>query len=402
MKKYIIKSKLIYEIAVGLLVFFFLLFYFSDGISKISKLSGEGYTPYSAILKGFFEMLILSYTLITLKKSKAYFLIAIFLLSICFLIGQLFLGMSFTELNFMENVSTLFKYFFPLILYLLAIDIIAYDRYPRPLLKVYKLVLTINSALIFIGFFTGNKFLQTYPGIYRFGYDGLILAQNEASFIFIFAIATVYYRRFYLKINEYFFWIILIPSLIVATKAVYIFIVLLFVFHLIKRISLKKLLTYGASLLTFGYFLFYSFANKILINSYDIFIYGYNRGGLLYALLSGRDLFFKSKLKPLLFEHWSVPNLFFGGQDVIAHYIEMGFIDLFLFFGIIGFSIYLYIYYRLFMLFRFNRDFKIFFGLTLLVIIATAGHFFESGIVGVHFIFILLINRRHNLLIQKH
>ena len=401
MKKNIINSKTLYAIATWLLVVFFLLFYVSDGISKISKLSGEGYTPYSAILKGFFEMLILVYTLITLKKSKAYFLLAIFLLSVCFLIGQLFLGLSFTEINFMENVSTLFKYFFPLILYLLAIDIIAYDRYPQPLLKAYKGVLTINSALILIGFFSGNKFLQTYPGIFRFGYDGLILAQNEASFIFIFAIATVYYSRFYLKINEYFFWIILIPSLIVATKAVYLFIVLLFVFHLIKRVSLKKLLTYGASLLTFGYLLFYSFVNKILINSYDVFIYGYNRGGLLYALLSGRDLFFKLKLKPLLFEHWSVPNLFFGGQDVIAHYIEMGFIDLFLFFGIIGFSIYLYIYYRLFTLFPFNRDFKIFFGLTLFLIIATAGHFFESGIVGVHFIFILLINKNHNPIIRK-
>ena len=79
----------------------------------------------------------------------------------------------------------------------------------------------------------------------------------------------------------------------------------------------------------------------------------------------------------------------------------MGFIDLFLFFGIIGFSIYLYIYYRLFTLFPFNRDFKIFFGLTLFLIIATAGHFFESGIVGVHFIFILLINKNHNPIIRK-
>jgi hypothetical protein len=114
MKKNIINSKTLYAIATWLLVVFFLLFYVSDGISKISKLSGEGYTPYSAILKGFFEMLILVYTLITLKKSKAYFLLAIFLLSVCFLIGQLFLGLSFTEINFMENVSTLFKYFFPL------------------------------------------------------------------------------------------------------------------------------------------------------------------------------------------------------------------------------------------------------------------------------------------------
>ncbi|MDA9125397.1 hypothetical protein N9J80_01315 [Flavobacteriaceae bacterium] len=401
MDKYKINSKTLYVLATGLLIFFFVLFYFSDGIAKISKRSGNGYTPYSAILKGLFQTIILMYALITLKKSKVYFLFAMLLLTSCFLLGQFFLSLSFLEINFMQNINTLFKYLFPLILYLLAIDVIAYDRYPLQLFKVYRGVLTINSALILIGLFTGNKFLETYPGIYRFGFDGLILAQNEASFIFIFAITTVYYRRFYLKINELFFWTTVIPSLIVATKAVYLFIILLFVFHLVKRVSLKRLLIYGVSLLTFGYFLFSTFVNTILKNSYDVFIYGYNRGGLLYALLSGRDIYLKSKLEPLLFDHWSFPNLFFGGQDVIAHYIEMGLIDLFLFFGIIGFTIYLYIYYKLFDLLTFNKEFKMFFGLSLLIIIATAGHFFESGIVGVHFIFILLINRNQNKLIWK-
>jgi hypothetical protein len=401
MRKNIVNSKTLYAIATGLLVIFFVLFYLSDGIAKIVLRSGEGHTPYSAILKGFFEIMILVYAIITLKKTKAYFLFAMFLLAGCFLIGQFFLSLSFDEINFMQNFNTLFKYLFPLILYLLAIDIIAYGKYPWQLFKSYKVILTINSVLILIGLLSGIKFLETYPGIYRFGYDGLILAQNEASFIFIFAIATVYYRRFYLKINEHFFWIILIPSLVVATKAVYLFIVLLLLFHIVKRVSLKKLIIYGVFSLALGYFLFSTSINKILINSYDVFMYGYNRGGLLYALLSGRDIYLKSKLEPLLFEHWSLPNLFFGGQDVIAHYIEMGLIDLFLFFGIIGFSIYLYIYYKLFNLLSFRKDFKIFFGLTLLIIIATAGHFFESGIVGVHFIFILLINRSQNKLIWK-
>jgi len=240
------------------------------------------------------------------------------------------------------------------------------------------------------------KVLQTYPGIHRFGYDGLIFAQNEASYIFIFAIATVYYRRYYLHKKEIFFWIIIIPSLIVATKAVYLFIVSLFLFHVVKKVSLKKVILFGGLFLLIGYFLFIKIINKIIINSYDVFIYMYNKGGLMNAVLSGRNSFVESKLQPLIFDYWSLPNFFLGGQDVKAHYIEMGLIDLFLFFGFFGFIIYLFMYYKLFSLIDFKKDFKIFFGLILLFIIATSGHFFESGIAGVHFIMFIIINRNQN------
>ena len=394
MQKVKLNNKTLYFVALWLLSFSFILFYFSDGIAKLLRRSGESYTPYSAILKGGIQILILLYSLITLKKTKVNVLLAMCLLTGCFLIGQFFLSLSFTEINFLQNINTLFKYFFPLILYLLAIDIISYNQYPRQIFKSYRFVLTINSVLILVGVFTSNKFFQTYEGIFRFGYDGLILAQNEASFIFIFAIATVYYRRFYLRIKEYFFWIILIPSIIVATKAVYLFIFLLLIFHLVKRVSLKRVLIYGLSLITLGYMLLFTFVNKIIKNSFDVFVYTYKEEGLLYALLSGRNVYLKSKLEPLLFDYWYFPNLFFGGQDVISHYIEMGFIDLFLFFGIIGFALYFYLYFKLFNLISFNKDFKLFFGLSLLTIIAVAGHFFESGIVGVHFIFIILMNRK--------
>jgi hypothetical protein len=161
-----------------------------------------------------------------------------------------------------------------------------------------------------------------------------------------------------------------------------------------KRVSIKKLLILFLFIITIGYFLFSTTINEIFINSYDVFMYQYNKGGLLNALLTGRNTFFSTKLEPLLFDLWYFPNIFFGGQDVMSHYIEMGLVDLFLFFGIFGFSIYFYFYYKLFNLLSFNKDFKIFFGLTLLFIIAFAGHFFESGIVSLHFMIMILINRK--------
>jgi len=396
MSRLFINNKTLYKFALGLLIIFFVLFYFSDGLGKILYRSGSGFYRYSAILKGFFEIFVLAYSLITLKKQKAYVFIAILLLVSCFLIGQFFLSLKFSDLNFAENFNSLFKYLFPFIIYLLAIDVLIYNKYSVKLFKYYKLIIIINGILIGIGLLLEIDYLKTYTGVYRFGYNGLIFAQNEASFIFIFALATIYYRRFYLNIKEYFFWIVLISSLFVATKAVYLFIALLLVFHLFKRVSLKNIIAFGIFIAAGGYFLFSNIINSIIMNSWNVFLYYYRRDGLISASLNGRDTFLREKLEPLIFDYWSLPNIFFGGQDVVSHYIEMGLIDLFLFFGAFGFVLYFYFYYKLFNLLSFNKYFKIYFGLSLLFIIATAGHFFESGIVGLHFIIIILISKKHN------
>lgn len=391
----VIKDEKITTISISMLAVAFAIFYFSDGMGKFLLLKGAGFYRYSAIIKAFFEFVVLVYALLTIQRTKISILIVLTILLINFLIGQFFLGLNFSEINFYENFNTLFKYFFPFIFFLLAVDILKSTTFPNLLLSVYKFIMTLNGLLIILGFIFNIEVFQTYPGPWRFGYDGLIFAQNEASFIFIFALTTVYYRRFYLGIKEYFFWFILFTSLVVATKAVFLYFILLLCFHLFKKVSLKNILTFGFSALLFGYLLFSTLINKIILNSYNTFMYMYNREGLWFALFSGRNVYIQDKLFPLIFEYWSVPNYLFGGQDVVAHYIEMGLIDLALFFGIIGFVIYLYVFYRIFNLLSLERDFKIFFGFTFLLIIATAGHFFESGIAGIHFMMMLLILRSY-------
>jgi len=393
MKHLVIKKSTLYSFSIALLTIAFVTFYFTDGLGKILRRGGSEFYRYSVFLKGFFEIFALGFSLIALNKSKFNILLGITILFFGFLIGQFFLSLNFENLLFYENFNTLFKYFFPLIVALVALDILNLDQYPHKLFKYYKWVLITNSCLLVIGFLFDIDVLSTYSGPWRFGFDGLIFAQNEASYTFIFAITTVYYRRFYLNINEFFFWIVVIPSIIVATKAVYLYLILLLLFHVFKRVSIRNILTFGIAFLFFVYFLFSSAINKIFINSYNIFMYMYEREGLWGALLSGRGAYIREKLKPLIFEQWTLPNFIFGGQDVVSHYIEMGFLDLFLFFGIFGSILYLYIFYSIFKLISFPKDFKLFFGISLTIIVATAGHFFESGIAGLHFIFLLLVNR---------
>lgn len=392
MAKAILTPYFKYRSSVAILGTSFFIFYFSDALGKYLLQSGSSFFRYSAFVKAFFEILILCYAIITLNRTKANVLFGIAILTVTFLVGQLFLSFRFYELNFFENFNTLFKYFFTLIFFLVAYDVLLFSVNSTVLLKVYKLIIGLNSIFIMIGFFLEVPVFRTYSGPWRFGYDGLILAQNEASFIFIFALTTVYYRRFYLKIKEWFFWIVLIPSLIVATKGVYLYVILLFLFHIFRKVSMKNIFTFGIFIVGAGYLLFSSLLNKIILNSYAVFMYMYDKGGIWFALLSGRDQYLWKKLEPLLFDCWSFPNFLFGGQDVVAHYLEMGIFDLFLFFGLVGAILYGYIFYQIFKFLQFPTEFKLFFGICLFLIIATAGHFFESGIAGIHFIFLLLIN----------
>lgn len=391
MTKLAIKSVSIQKLSLFLLIFSFVIFYFSDGLSKVLYRTGAEFHRYSQIVKALFTLIILIYGIITLNKSKANILIVIILIIINFLIGQYFLSFKFHQLDFIENTNTLFKYLFPFIFFFLVSDIIKIKSPKVNVYLTYKKIIGLNNVLLLLGFALGIPFLTTYTGPWRFGYDGLIFAQNEATFIFVFAITIVYYRRFYLNKKEIFFWLVILPSFLVATKGLYLYMVLLLLFHLFVRVPLIKLIPVivGSGLL--GYFIFSSIINKILLNSYEVFMYMYSKGGFLYALLSGRDTFINKKLVPLISDHWSFPNFLFGGQDVKKFYIEMGFFDLFLFFGLIGSFLYLYVFYKIFNLIPFERKFKLFFCFSLISIIATAGHFFESGIAGIHFLFMLLI-----------
>jgi hypothetical protein len=395
MPAFIIKYQTICTISLYLLLISFVAFYFTDGISKTIFRTSSDFHRYGSIVKGSFEFFVLGYSILTLRRQKLEFLVAIVILISIFLVGQFFLYRNFNEINFLENFNTLFKYLFPLIIYLLAIDILELPTEKKnKIFKYYRYILSFNGLLILYGILFGSRILQTYDSTYRYGFDGLIFAQNEASYIFILAVFTVYYRRFYLKIKEWFFWIIIITSLAVATKAVYLTFILLLLYHVFTRVPLKKVLIYGLTgILTF-YLVFNTIVNKIFVNSYNVFMHGYRREGLLFALTSGRNEFIEQKLEPLILNIWTIPNFLFGGQDVSKFYMEMGFLDLFLFFGLLGSIIYCYIFFKLFQKIDFDLNSKIFLFFVIVTIIATAGHFFTSGIVGMHFIFFMIINRR--------
>ncbi len=390
-----IKKYFGYKLSLLLLAVSLLIFFIVDGIYKIEVRGGYGSFRLGIIVKGLFELFFFLYAIILLNKQKLHLLFSIFIFALFFLTGQYLIYQEMTDLHFGDNLNRFFKYILIILLYIAASDVLDSDKYPEKLLKLYKSIIWINGFVIIIALLLSIKVFRTYAGPWRFGYNGLIYAQNDSSYFFIFALTTFYYRRFYLFIKEWIFWLILITSILVATKAVFLFILLLILFHLTQRVSIKKILIVGLSLAVAGYLIFSSIINKILLNAWGVFQYNYHKGGLLFALLSGRNTFLQAKFIPLVTQIWTLPNFFIGGQDVELYYMEMGFFDLFLFFGIIGLLLYLYIFIKIYNRVSFSYKFKLFFLLALLGIVGLSGHFFNSSIAVTYFIIFVLINYKY-------
>ncbi len=380
------KKKLTINNPAYVLSAFYILFYFVDALYKYTKIYAGHPLRLGPLVKGFFVLLILIYALRKPNKTKIQILLAIGMLFVGFLIGQLALGI---PVNFKENLNVFVKYQFIFFLSIFMFDIIRSPDDASFVWKKYKMIIFINSLLVILGALLKIKLFKTYQGPWRFGYDGLIAAQNEASYFFILALSLLYYRYFYLNEKNILFWLVYIASFLVGTKAVLLYAILLTAFHIVSKVSIKKLLIYVGIGGIVIYVVFYRLINKFIMNAWLNFMYFYHKHGFWFAITSGRNIFFKKKLLPLVSE-WGVLNWLFGGHDIVKHYIEMGFIDLFLFFGLLGFLLYLYLFLRITDKIRFTLKFKAFFVLALLGVVFISGHFFESAIAGINFIMFII------------
>jgi len=97
--------------------------------------------------------------------------------------------------------------------------------------------------------------------------------------------------------------------------------------------------------------------------------------GLLSVFLSFRDILLVRDLMPYINENWTFINYLFGGVHDISTQSEMGFIDLFYYWGILGGILYLVIYYNSYFTFKFNYILW-FFITALTFVIFIAGNFF--------------------------
>jgi hypothetical protein len=357
------------------------IFFISDACNKILYLLHSDFYRVSILFRSLYEGLFFLLILLFINETRLLFL-KIFLSSfILFIAGQLIIFFKAGyDYNFPENISLFNKYFFVFIIFFAIYKLLYYPDKLQKILKAFERVLLINSVATFIGFFLQIDLLRTYTdNDFRYGYSGFIPAQNEATLFFFIAISYFYYQHFILKIKSKKFYFVLLSCFLLGTKGIYLFLVLLLIFHFLYHSSLKtKLISLFTALSLLGGCLWYlttESSQKVL----GYFIYQAQRTGWLNTMLSGRNTHISTKGTDILYD-WTIPNYFIGGMDQTKVNFEMDFFDLFFFLGIIGSTIFLALYFSSIFKFNILKPFNFFFVISFFAIAFFAGHFFASAI----------------------
>lgn len=353
-------------------------FFISDACNKILLYLQYDVNRVAIVFRAIYEILFMGLILLFLNKARLTFIKIFVSLFILFFLGQIMFPYRFNvEYNYLENVLIFNKYFFAFIIFF-AIYKLQYHHRFIEIISLLERIFIFNSVCVILGFLFSIELFRTYlDQPYRYGYSGFIPAQNEATLFFMLGIVYFYHKTFILRQPANRFWMVTISALLVGTKGIYAFVVLLVIYHFISNYGIKaKLLTALILMIsTVSIFQFLKTDSAATILAY--FISKAEETGTAEMLLSGRGSSFVSKSNEIT-NNWSFINYLIGGQDQTRFLVEMDFFDLFFFFGILGAIIYLMLYfYSLFRLKRRNL-YKIFFVSSFFILAFFGGHFFYS------------------------
>jgi hypothetical protein len=319
----------------------FLLFYlFNSFLIKLFKYlyKVDLILPALTILKVFLFLFYLMILILNFKKRRKIFVYTAFLLLV-FIVANFKWDLnvisiwnsykSTSSMNFFYFVKYLYPFFFIGVFSLIKDKQEAISRY----FEIIETALIINIIFVVFGFLFSIDFFQSYMRSSRFGYSGLL------EFVFFQdLLIIVISRRLFLDKIDLKFVMFSIASLFIGTKAIILFFVLLIFYYLYEKGKIKLLVLYSGLLISTLVFI------KPIVNFFAMLFPFWQpllaKYGYLTLLTSTRDWKIQKTLEHVEVNS-SLKNLFVGIEEFSKYVVEMDFIDLFLFFGIIGGVIYL-------------------------------------------------------------
>jgi hypothetical protein len=378
---------LIYILTVTALYVFFA----ADLANKILIYFHIDFQRISVIFRSLYELAFFALILVFPNKARTTFLTILLFAFITFIIGQLVFASNVTfPVSYMENILIFNKYFFVFIIYYGIYKLQDHPGHFSRAIRVMERLFILNAWLTLIGVIFGIEVFRTYVlQSYRFGYSGILWVQNEATIMCFLAISYFYYKHFILGQKSRQFLVVLVASMFLGTKSIYLFMVLLLLFHFFSHSSLKAkvaVLFLSACIYFFVYwFLQTETADKLLA----YFVSKADRMGIWYMLFSGR-VSYLAVVNDQILQYWTFVNYIVGGQDQIKFMIEMDFFDLFLFLGIVGFIVYFLLLFTTVFRFSLKKPFNLFFVFSFMLLAFLSGHFFSSVINAVYLVLICL------------
>lgn len=356
------------------------IFFISDACNKLLLYLKYDFSRVSVFFRLIYEIAFFILILIFMNRLRETFVKMFLMLFLLFLIGQILFSLKVDyTYNYIENLLHFNKYFFVFIIYFSLYHLQSHRENLNKIISVLESLFLVNAAAAILGFIFQIDLFRTYiDQPYRYGYSGLIPAQNEATLFFFIGISYFYYLNFMIGNKTYKFWFFLLATVLLGTKGIYLFLGLLLLFHFLSHSSLKA----KVFVILLGVALFFGITWYVQTESaqdlLSYFVIKTKENGLINMLLSGRNASIDNTI-PTILDKWNFVNYFIGGQDINHFAIEMDFFDLFLFFGLVGgVSILILYFFTLFKL-RMKKPFNFFFVFSYFLLAFFAGHFFYSA-----------------------
>jgi len=359
-----------------------IIFFFSfDFISKLLLVYDyEGFTRYSAIPKILLEVVLIVILVKNYKKNYLGILYCLVLVGIVSL--SFFLTNDKSDASLFQKIYSLNKFLY-LFIFAEAMLSLKKDNRMEVLYLIRNLFIIVgitNSIFILMGMFFDFEIFRSYRYTNRFGYNGFFVKTSETSYLYILLLITSYYEyiKTYKKTKLLLMLYFVFISLLIGTKAVWMFLVLLIFIHFVfnKKSVIRYFSIFGIIIITFLSFLFDKEIINIIVNSFSFGPSLYAERGFFSVLTSTRDLLM-SNAYLYVQENWNWINYLFGGIDFFKYEVEFEFVDLFLFFGSVGLIVYLLFLKRVFFS-SYIEKYKVLLFIALLLVTAFAGNFFKS------------------------
>lgn len=347
-----------------------ILFFVSEAFSKYSIIFLDGKSNIQRLVK----VIVLIYFAINIIRPIKNLLFPTLLLAI-FCIGQFFLADGFNQ----EIVVSFSKFLFPIFLFIYFNRNPLNEKSQNLLFLTFEYLLILNGILIFLGFIFEIPLFNSYK-FGRWGYNGLFISTATSSYIY--AVAIFY---FLLNLKEKFLlnWkslFILVCCVITGTKIIYLAIFGSLLIYLMQYTHLNRkqrnilLLSILTIFTALGYLLFFQ---------WGIFNEIRQKQGIISAIFSFRDDLLMKETIPYIRENWNLANYLFGGISDLAVRSQMGFLDIFLFWGILGGLLYLITFYKTFVPTSLIKN-GVYIILILALMVFLAGNFFENASVAIY------------------
>lgn len=347
-----------------------LLFYLSEGYGKIAE---KSWTEKSDLAK-WIKLSVLVFISVMLWKywKKGIWILCLFVI---FIIGQSTLSDGFNQ----QVIVTFAKYCFPIILFFFFAKFPLSDRAKYITFKCFEGLLIGNSILIFIGFIFDVHWFYAYKWG-RFGFNGLIITSGTATYVYVIGLLSLllWYKTDFFK--QYSTYILIAATILLGTKGAIIGLLSVFpayfLFYSNLSKSLQKQIVLG--FVGISLILFYIFFFQI-----GMFNELRKEEGLLTSILSLRDEAITDRMLPYIQKEWSWTNYLFGGYSDVDSRSQMGFIDIFYFWGFVGGLLYLIIFFKNFITFQLNMA-SIGILFPLIFIAFFSGNFFENASIAIY------------------